>query len=801
MLRFFIFFFFAPLSLLIAQELSVSGKIIDSHGKDLSFVNVMIYSQDSEVPLKGNTTTSEGIFKIGDLLPGSYDLEINHIGFSPIKMSFELLEDNYLGKIEMSEELQTLDEAHLKIKIPTLKVDSGNLIFNVENTSFSTGNTLDLLKKTPGILIFENQIKVKSSTPVIYINNRKVYLSSSEVSALLLNLDAANIKSIEVITEPSAKYDADADSVINIITSKHISIGYKGSIHGSFTQSVYAKYNLGTSHFYKNNWIDVYASYSYSDLKAYKEDDSHLRFFAADQETTSSIWDTYFNRTTRNFSHTLTSNFDFTLDEKNSLEVSSHFLFSPHMQYDNYAGGEIKNSLGQLDSLYASRGNVDHDTNKFTLNLAYKRILDDSGSLFTLATNYIDYNSDQVQFLRSDYYLANGDILGINSFSMDSHQKTKILTGQGDLSIPLWNGTLDSGLELSATKTNSKLDFFDLVGNTIDNQMYDDFYYQEWIFGGYFDYKKRWEKWNLTLGIRAEQTEITTQNHSLDQANDQSYFDIFPSVLLHRKVNLNNGIGISYKRSLNRPQFESLNPFKYYITDNNYFSGNPDLKPAIKDRISLNFDHKNKLFFSLYYEKTADYLDMLSFQDNENFTLRTLNANLIHASQFSIDVQYYTSFTDWWWFYISTSSFYYANEFYALESLEEKYTNDTFGQYVQSINNFKISEDGTWTSDLVVMYLSNFVTGSQYFKNQSFVNISFRKSLWSNRASISLAVNDIFNTSDVRVFTRYYNQDNNYFANSETRNITLGFKYDFGNASLRDNQREISTEENTRLKK
>lgn len=802
MLRFFLIFLIFPTGILFAQDLSISGKIVDSEGEGVSFVNILLFSEESETPITGTSTNTTGEFELSKVEVGLYKIRINHIGYQRIERTIELNSNKVFEKIILVKSTETLDEARINTKKPTLKIVSGNLIFNVENTSFSVGNTMDLLKKTPGVLVFGDKIQVKSSTPVIYFNGKRVYLSSAEILRLLQNTDAANIKSIEVITEASSKYDADAESVINIITSKAISIGYKGSINTSYILGVYPKYNLGTIHFYKNNWINVSAAYSYSDGKYFKEDNSHIRFFNPDGETTKSVWDTYFDRTTRTSTHSGRANIDFNLDDKNTLSFNTNLLITPKMTYENTAGGEIRNSLGQIDSLYSSVGHVERNADRLTFNVDYKREFDDIGSTLTLASNYIYYKNKQFQNLQSDYFSNNGTALGINNFSTDSYQESDIFTGQGDFTTALWDGTLETGLKLSSTKTHSKLDFFNIFGSDpiFNTSLSDDFDYKEWIFAGYFNYQKSWEKWSLTLGLRAEQTDITSLSKDLDEDNDQSYFDIFPSAVFHRKLDEQNGIGISYKRSLRRPNYESLNPFRYYITDNNFTGGNPDLKPSIKDRISLNFDHKNKLFFSLYYENTDNYLDLLYFQDNENQSLRTLSENLIKAYQYSFDVQYYSNLTDWWWFYLSTSSFYFANEFYALESLEEKYTNDVFGQYIQSISNFKISKDGSWSSDLTMMYLSKFVTGSQYFNNQSFVNLSVRKSLWDNRASISVGVNDIFNTSDVRVFSKYYNQDNNYLANSESRNVTVNFKYDFGNASLRDNQREINTDETKRLK-
>jgi hypothetical protein len=141
-----------------------------------------------------------------------------------------------------------------------------------------------------------------------------------------------------------------------------------------------------------------------------------------------------------------------------------------------------------------------------------------------------------------------------------------------------------------------------------------------------------------------------------------------------------------------------------------------------------------------------------------------------------------------------------ANEFYALQSAEETYTNDTFGQYLYVNNHFTLSKNKSFTADLTGKYISNFVFGNRYFKNQFFLNISFRKDFWNKRASLTAGVDDIFNTlKDMASASRYYNQDNHFKTDLEYRLFRVGFKYNFGNARLRDNAKNIDTEEGDRL--
>src|SRR5690606_17333457 len=168
--------------------------------------------------------------------------------------------------------------------------------------------------------------------------------------------------------------------------------------------------------------------------------------------------------------------------------------------------------------------------------------------------------------------------------------------------------------------------------------------------------------------------------------------------------------------------------------------------------------------------------------------------------QYSFDITYYNSLNSWWWLHLQTSTFYLANEFYALRSAEEKYTNDTFGQYLLLNNHFTLTKNRNFTADLTGKYISNFVFGNRYFKNQIFLNISFRQDLWNKRASLTVGVDDIFDTlKDMASTSRYYNQDNYVYTNLEYRLFRLGFKYNFGNARLRDNSKQIKTDEGDRL--
>ena len=210
---------------------------------------------------------------------------------------------------------------------------------------------------------------------------------------------------------------------------------------------------------------------------------------------------------------------------------------------------------------------------------------------------------------------------------------------------------------------------------------------------------------------------------------------------------------------------------------------------------------KNQWFFDLYYQKTKNVLSILTFQDNLNRVIRSVDANLIEDFQYSLDVIYAASVTPWWYLSVYTSGFYFENEFYSVESVQQTYSNSTFGFYGQMYSGFTLSEKQQISADLTTVYLSDYIYGSYYYGDQLNVSLSLQKKLWNNRARIIVGVDDIFNTNNVPISSKYYNQDNSYFPQPESRMFRLGFRYSFGNIILKENNRRIEIIEGERLEK
>lgn len=790
---------------LYAQEATLQGNVVDVEGSPISYATILVSEVPSEespnpTTIQGATTDVSGKFIVENLEPKQYQLIVSYVGFESISKTVEATSTNEIYDYTLQIDASVLDEVVVTARRPTIEKEAGKLVFHVENSALSVGNTFDLLKKTPGVIVIGDQIRVKNATPVIFLNGKRAYLAPNEIISLLKNLDASTVQSVEVITNPSAKYDAEAGTVLNIISSQAVSIGYKGNIRTNYEQAIFPKYSFGTSQFYKNQWLNLYGSYNFSPRKEYKNDENYIRFFEPDGST-NSIWESDFERITRSKAHQGNMIADFKVNEKHSISVAANVFVSPNMTYDNNVDAIIFDAQRTVDSTFITQSAVDIDQHNLAFNVSHTWKLSDAGAQVIMNANYINYKKEQDQSVNTDYFLPNGDFLRNNSFQTFANQQSDIVTAQLDFSIPALSGTIETGVKYSDIDTESGLDFFDTEGNVAvqNNSLSDLFMYKEAIYAGYFNYERSINKWNFSLGVRSEYTEVEGDSRSLGQVNTQDYWELFPSASINHDINEQHSIGAAYARRIERPRYQSLNPFLYFLNENNFNSGNPNLTPAIETKIGLDYSFKNMIFVEAYYQEFDNALGLLTFQDNETRTLQSIDANLITDFQYSLDIVFAKTLQPWWYMSMVTSTFYMENEFFTVKSTPETYSHNVVGFYAQMLQNLTLSKEQNLSSTITALYISNILYGNYNYKNQFNLSVSFRKQFWDNRASLAVGVDDIFNTNNVPLTSRFYNQDNSYFAQKESRLFRVSFQYNFGNIRLKDNNRGVHTDEGDRL--
>lgn len=781
-------FFLFLLVLSTTAQNDLTGSVSNNKSEPLPYSNVVLFKMPDSVFYKASYSDENGKFKIENCSNGDYRLQVSSVGYVPLSRKLTLNQSQNLGAIILEENKEELDAIVVTADRPTIEKKADRLVFNVENTVLSTGNTQNLLKKTPGIFEMEGTYMVQNSPAVIYINNRRVYLTNDELNQLLQGYSADNIKSVEVITNPPASYDAEGVAVININTSKGISLGYKGNVNGQWTQGTFTKYQVGTSHFYKNNWLNIYTNYNYNPRKDLKKDDSEIGFFNPDG-TRSERWFSNLERIDRSDAHNFNTIIDITVNEKNYLSVSGNFNTNQNndVTYENETlilpEGATNFSGFGANSLFQK-----NRTNGFA-NAQWMHILNENGASLSLEGNYIFTDSDQIQNLTSIFFDSDQGLTGINSFRTNSDQEIDIYTAKLDYNGSIGNYAISSGLKFSNVSSTSAQDFFDTSSSTtLITELSDLFLYDENIFAAYAQLDRSWEKWSLAVGLRLEQTDVDGVSESLGEVNTQEYLELFPNLAVTNQANENNAYTLSYKRSIDRPRYSDLNPFSTFLNDFAFNTGNPNLQPAFNNKFTLGWNHKNTWFVDAYFLYTKDLLSDVPFQNNTNNTLNTQSINLNYELQYSIDASTYQYINQSWYTALTTSLFFMENETRAVQSGDVDVVTSTTGFFFNSFNRLNMSNDRTLSMDVDVTYISSLLFGTYEWGGSFITNVSFNKSLWKRRAQLTLALTDIFSTQNQRLSTRYLNQDNNYLALPETRTISVGFTYNFGNFRLENNE-------------
>ena len=771
----------------LGQEYSLSGKVMDSTRVAIPYANVVLQDKDS-VTVKWELTDEEGRYSFKNIKPASYILKVDILGYETEITQITVNEDISDYITILAQKIERLDEVVLQK--PRVERRSDRLIFNVQNTTLSDGNTWNALTKTPYLLEIGNKILVQGQEePLIFINDRRVHLSQEELRQLLESTPANTLKYIEVIVSPPAKYNAEGKAVVNISMSKPLSTGYNGNMSISYEQGVYPKLRFSTGHFYKKEKLNVYAGYTSNYRREYSFFRDRVNFFT--DGIPSGSWLSKTRESIERTTHSINTNIDYTLNDKHSVGVSGYFSTIPNR--NDFIGSDTE----AIDSSFYSvnRGPYKRDNIAVDLNYRYKL---GKGKRLTANMHHTVYDYDHDQTITTDYLDSDQTFIRNNAFTNDKEQRVEIYTGQLDYtSDTKKNGTFETGVRWSYITFDNEIDQVNIQGNTID--LYDRFLYDETTLAAYVGYEKSWKYWNMALGLRGENTSIEGISLSEEQTNTQDYFKLFPVVNLGYTPSDNHEFTFSYSRKISRPRYSKLNPFRLFLNDNAYVTGNPGLQPTIDNRFNFNYRLNRAFSFDFYLTRSIDPILQLPYVDNEENELVFRQENLDESTQYGMRASWNKNLAPWWYFSIFSSVFYDESVFFATQNDNEIRTINRWVTLIQGSNSFTLSKDRTFSGDLTLGYISKTLDGNTTDGNRSLVNISLQKTLWNKRATLTFEANDIFNQLAYTSETNYLDQQINSYSDFEYRTFELRFIYRFGNYRLKTNRKSIDNNEIDRL--
>ena len=787
-------------NLLIGQTYKITGKVVDEQNQTIPFANILLLQASDTTFVKGTSADDNGFFELTEVEPDLYLLQASYVGRGSEPRALDIARDVSLGALVIPLESNELDEVVVTAQRPKLQKLPDRLVFSVENTVVSQGSSWDILKSTPGVIVNQDELMIRGQNATVYLNDRKVQLSRQEVQDLLQGLSGANIKSVEVIANPPASYDAEGGPILNIVTSKNIVPGYKGSINGSYTQAVFPKFSVGTSHYYKTDKLNLFANYTINPKKTLNKTTKGIRFMD-NANSVFSQWDTKYNQTENSQSQNASFILDYDFDERNSVNVTSNLLFNLDQDRRTSLQNVMFNGTGQLDSTFTTQNNANLDNTNLAFDLTYVHKLKKPGARLSFNGHYTNFSGTSFQNLASDYFDASGTFLREFGFDSDSEQDIQIYTGQVDFSTPIGNASFETGAKISSIASESNVDFFNFTGssNTVDASLSDRYLYDENVYAAYMSFVKNWEKWSMKVGVRGELTDAQGTSLTLNETNTQDFFEPFPSVYILYSPTDKHSFSFDYGRNVDRPKYNDLNPFRFFFNENDYEQGNPRLTPSFSNNFNFNYTLNSELFFDVYYRDNGSNINYFVFQDNDNQTLVELKQNVLDSKSYGLDFTLSKAIASPWFLYAYTSFFHEEETFLATESGNVEFTNEVNGVYAYVGNYLTLSKDGTFTGELAATYISKFLFGSYVSDEQFNLTLGLRKTLFNNKITLSLAAEDILEKYVPTYRSQYLNQDNFYRRRPETQFVRFGFTYNFGNFRLEDNQRSIDKKERDRL--
>jgi hypothetical protein len=799
-----LFIYLLGISNLAAKEISrISGKVVDQKGLAVAYANVALISVQTGGLVDGAVSDEEGNFLIESAKTSSVKLVISSIGFKQFESeSFELTPslDKNMGTLTIEDEMTGLEEVTVKATRPEIIIEADKTIVNVEGTVMAEGsNAFDVIGRSPGVYVDQdgNVILNGRSGVTVMINDRPTYMSAVDLSNFLRAMPAENIKSIEVINNPSSRFDAEGSAgVINIRLKKNTVDGMFGNVQlGGQYNGLWAPISGISLNVKKGKW-STNANLNYNHYANVNELEIE-RNFTFEEGTSNFKQESEITQRNKNLFFNGSANYE--IDENQNIGLN--------IQVSDNLNATINNSMTQIISSGTndisdldSYNDGDGRSNRLFANLHYDAKLDTIGTKISSDIDFTRMNSDGESLLSNQYWTGNTQNNLINDRILTQNDMFyTIFTAKVDFVKPLGKGrTLETGVKGSWVESDNNLDLTKSVedGPFEEQPGSNRFIYNENVMAAYATYKGNFsEKLSFQAGLRGEYSDISGNSVTLEKLNTQQYFNLFPSAFLQHKVSDNYQIVYNINRRITRPNYRLLNPFIYYIDPLTAETGNPNLKPQYSNNIEMNHVVKGSYQFSLAYSETEDAFMQVFIQNQENKTTVTFTDNFDKTKNVNFRAIAPLEIKEWW----STSNMVQVtyNRFKSL--IGDDYLDNAQTSYMlRTQHNLNLPKG--FKLELIGMYLGPQIWGQGMIDGFGWVDAGITKSIMKDKLTISVNGTDLFRTQVIYADIKFAEIDTNFRQYRNNQGVRFTLKYNFSKGeSFRVKSDSGSSEERNRL--
>ncbi|MFL1896972.1 TonB-dependent receptor domain-containing protein [Aquimarina sp. 2-A2] len=740
---------------------SVKGKVIDKLRKEpIPYATIVIQDLKEEI-ISGGITTESGEFLVNNIPNGNYTLKIQFIGYASYATPISINRKNRnfdIGTIELLEEAESLDDVTIVAERTTIEQKIDRKVINVGKDLTTTGGSAaEIMNNIPSVNVDQDgNIALRGNQNVrILVDGKPTNISAAQ---LLKQIPSTSIKTIELITNPSAKYNPEGMSgIINIVLHKNSNIGLNGNINFGLNFDKNARFNSSIDLNYRSGKFNIYGNYGNSSRKSlgagyvFREDEDSQQFFSFLDNTNS---------------HLFKVGIDYYLDDHNTLS-----FYTNQNIYDGGTTGTTdirfvenpQNNLSQL--LFAQGENIGS-----TYNFDYKHTFKEEEHSIELEVDYNVFDED-----KTDQFLFTGNTAFLQNYTDLIDNKRENTTINLDYINPISEtDKLEIGYEARFRRTENGY-----ISSLFANS---DYAYDRDIHSGYVTYGKTLKKWSYQIGARVESYKVTA---TLDNERifEDDYVTVYPSAYINYTPEEKNSYQLSYSRRVDRPGLNQVNPIREWSTPRIISIGNPALDPQFTNSIEFNYTRKlekGSLTAGVFYRLINDEINQTllenpDVEDGQILTFDNFDNNTAYGFELSSNYKVAT----WWSLNVSVDLY---------GQTQKGVVGTTTREVDAFVYNFRLSNTFKATKNLSFQ-LFGFYRGPQegiQFETEEFyfVNTGARYSFLNNKATFSINFNDIFNTQKFR-----FNSDVPYTQfgqfQGETQSVFLGLSYRFGSGKNR----------------
>lgn len=798
----FISFWFTALN---AQNYSVKGKIV-SGDKPVEAGTVSLLKPDS-TKIKQKVSDKNGEFIIEIAQEGSYLVSVRFVG-NTIYYSFPFsLNENHpevnLQTINMQSSAK-LGDVTVTSKKPFIEQQIDKTVVNVDASPTNTGlSAYDILEKTPGVTLDKDgNISLKGKQGVtVMIDGKPSYLSAQDLANFLKNLPSTSLEQIELMTNPSAKYDAAGNSgIINFKTKKSKIKGFNTSVTVGGGLGKYAKANESVNINYRMGKVNVFGNYSYSYNKGFQTLDLTRNF-----RDSSGMLDSRFvqqsDMRSEYHSHYFKTGLDFYASEKTTLGFSVNGNFNP----GNSASSNTTNIYDATDKLQnktVTNSNSNENWTNYGANINLTTKLDTAGRELSTNLDYIHYKSLSDQMFVNEFFNDGGTKTGDDETLRGYIPGTiNIYSGKVDYTHPLkHNAKLEAGVKSSYVQTDNIANYDNLLEGkwVVDTGKTNHFLYKENINAAYVNVSKQLhKKWSGQVGLRLENTNANGNQLTTNTSFKRNYTQLFPTAYISYAMNDKNQFNINYGRRIQRPDYSDLNPFYYFLDKYTYEVGNPYLKPQFSHNIELTHVYKNMLTTSLSYAAINDIINQQLLQIDSIHTTYVTRTNLAKQRSITLSFNAGVPVTKWWRTNVYMQGAYNTYNGY-INTGNISVGGYSFNANMQ--NQFTLPKG--WSMELSGYYNSKAVYGTIVGLPQGSVNFAVAKNILKDKGTVKLNFRDFLGLQQWSGYSRYQNIDVSIHNRWDSRVISVSFTYRFNKGQGAEQRRNNNgaDEEQSRVK-